>query len=316
LKQSKKEIKLIIAMAEAQLPRLLPPIFQPESDTPESWLKEYEYIADNSNWTDEHKIAYFRQFVPQSVKKWYDTKTQIVKYKKEDWKLLKQDFSVEFSPEKVLVTPEIALVARKLSTTETVRNYITDKISLCYSSSKSMSEERMLGHILDGVSESWKSHLKLRTDVTFKNVHDILVRYREFSPTEGISCVGVAAAAAPVYRSYDNPLDTRIVDMIDKKFKQLESRLTDQPKFRNVVPNKNNNNYSEYKQKRMEHATYECYFCGLKGHIKRNCFKYQRSCQLKQGTQQVYRGRGRGNSQTQFNSRNKSFYNNSTNPGN
>ncbi|KAL1487875.1 hypothetical protein ABEB36_015260 [Hypothenemus hampei] len=140
---------------EPASPRFMAPTtFNPSTGQVVSFLSQYEAAANCNGWDEAYKIMYFGNFLEGPANDWYQNYANNIANRDNDWQTIKADFRKEFIGERQSRTMKIKLSNKRQSSSEPLRKYYYDLLTLAKEVDPMMPFEVFKEHFESGIHSS------------------------------------------------------------------------------------------------------------------------------------------------------------------
>ncbi|KAL1492541.1 hypothetical protein ABEB36_010781 [Hypothenemus hampei] len=149
---------LSMALGKAREPAsprfMAPTTFNPNTGQVVSFLSQYEAAANCNGWDEAYKIMYFGNFLEGPANDWYQNYANNIANRDNDWQTIKADFRKEFIGERQSRTMKIKLSNKRQSSSEPLRKYYYDLLTLAKEVDPMMPFEVFKEHFESGIHSS------------------------------------------------------------------------------------------------------------------------------------------------------------------
>ncbi|KAL1492540.1 hypothetical protein ABEB36_010780 [Hypothenemus hampei] len=149
---------LSMALGKAREPAsprfMAPTTFNPSTGQVVTFLSQYEAAANCNGWDEAYKIMYFGNFLEGPANDWYHNYANNIANRDNDWQTIKADFRKEFIGERQSRTMKIKLSNKGQSSSEPLRKYYYDLLTLAKEVDPTMPFEVFKEHFESGIHTS------------------------------------------------------------------------------------------------------------------------------------------------------------------
>lgn len=173
------------ALAEQKNPAtpkfLSPPNFEPSLDSPISFIKKYDRIANCNGWSDVYKITYLGNYLQNSANFWYTEYIVDDTNNNNDWEKIKKDFIKEFSGEQPMRKLKFRLNTRKQNDNEDIKKYYFELRALAQEIDPNMAFETFRDHFENGLHSSYYEtyYLMSNANMTYDTLKTLVLKLSE-----------------------------------------------------------------------------------------------------------------------------------------
>ena len=261
-------------------------------EDPERFLGKFDRLAAYGEWDDEKKLGVFPLLLDDKAYDFYEASPRQVKT---NYDRLKTAFLAHFEPNKSKLVRWNELCQKSITVGQSISEY-HDEIRKDASKIGGITEEQLMIVFLNGLPTEIKEHVALQQP---KSLAEALKKARFFESIKAeskekkslIETLAVERNANEELNELKNEVTVLRDEVMALRFQNAELRQKDTPNqggFQNVrngiyLPSSrwktnststNTGNDNNKLSPNVERRT--CYYCRIKGHLKRDCYKYKR----------------------------------------
>ena len=245
----------------------------------DKWFAKYEYACSANKWNENEKRNRIMTYLVGSALDWYITYQRTNESKSYDE--MKKAMKTVFVGADTRANCFQQIADRRQKEDEKLFDYFYDKKNLCLSYNPEMEDDEIQGHIIQGLNDTLRAKAHL---LSVKGIDNLLERLRVIQECCGkekpIQVVDVSAVEYKKNRwnrfgrdkKFDKNTSRDVKFKVDSRSNDERRKFWKSNKFE--VKNKETNNFANKTVPfKKDKSQIECYGCGKKGHIKKDCFK-------------------------------------------
>ncbi len=132
-----------------------PPTYDAADSTLSSFLKEFEYCAQQNGWCDNDKISYVGNYLEGVARLWFNQYLAREANQQKEWADVKEDLKRKFASTGLTAEIKEKLDKRQQKSDESVIKYYNAILELCYEVDINMPIEEISRHVKKGLLQNY-----------------------------------------------------------------------------------------------------------------------------------------------------------------
>ena len=274
------------------------PFFYPESQDVNDWIVAFEVITQRK---DGQRVEYLPTVLKNKALSWYASEHRTLNGHQRTWEEWREGLKNEFGRSSMAILNE--LVNRCQKDGESPQDYYQSMITLCSLANSNMTEVEKVSHLLRGLNPPIREKIVLMCPTSAKDFLDKLNRLNVVMPSSQCDQNNVVELLAKALADKQNP-EPSLLNVDDKEMSFFKKELRNLSQRMDQLCQAQDSNRSRQRRDYTQIEERSCHYCGIQGHLMRDCRKrrnnqfkssgYQRRSEIQSSPGRGRQENGRG----------------------